>query len=270
MPISTQFNYVVCLAQVDGKAILLDATDKFLPIGMLPERCLNGRGFMISSQGFQWINLQPTIKTRTIVDADLSFAESGEFKCALKINKNGYNAADARESYLTNGEKDYVGAFSKGRAWTIAKSEFQNVKESQLPFVENYDVFIDEHATEAAGTIYMNPFVMNNISENPFKQEKRIYPVDFGHPFDQIYIAKITVPAGYVVDEIPKNKALLLPNSAARYLYNVSQVGNVLSITSNLSINKELFTQEEYPHLREFYSQIIAKQAEQIVFKKKQ
>jgi len=270
MPISTQFNYVVCLAQVDGKSILLDATDKFLPVGMLPERCLNGRGFMISSQGFQWISLQPIIKTKTIVDANMSFAESGEFKCTLKINKNGYNAADARESYLTNGEKDYVDAFSKGRSWTVSKSEFQNVKDNQLPFVESHDVVIDEHTTEAAGTIYMSPFVMSKIVENPFKQANRIYPVDFGHPFDEVYIAKIAIPAGYVIDEVPKNKVILLPENTARYLYNVSQIGNVLNITSNLSINKGLFTQHEYVHLREFYSQIIAKQAEQIVFKKKQ
>jgi hypothetical protein len=36
-----------------------------------------------------------------------------------------------------------------------------------------------------------------------------------------------------------------------------------------MQINKNLFPQDEYPNLREFYSQVVAKQTEQIVLKKK-
>jgi len=42
-----------------------------------------------------------------------------------------------------------------------------------------------------------------------------------------------------------------------------------LSITSSLNINRSLFSQVEYPNLREFYNVMVAKQAEQIVLKKK-
>jgi hypothetical protein len=43
----------------------------------------------------------------------------------------------------------------------------------------------------------------------------------------------------------------------------------MISITSSLSFNKSVFNQEEYPALRDFYGQVVAKQAEQIVLKKK-
>jgi len=36
-----------------------------------------------------------------------------------------------------------------------------------------------------------------------------------------------------------------------------------------MSINRSLFSQDEYANLREFYSQVVAKQAEQVVFKRK-
>jgi hypothetical protein len=39
LPVSTQFNYVAFLVNLEGKSVLLDATDKLLPIGMLPQRC---------------------------------------------------------------------------------------------------------------------------------------------------------------------------------------------------------------------------------------
>ena len=60
-----------------------------------------------------------------------------------------------------------------------------------------------------------------------------------------------------------------MPENGAKYIYNVSQNGNLITVTSMFHINKSLFTQIEYPALREFYSQIVSKQAEQIVLKKK-
>ena len=128
---------------------------------------------------------------------------------------------------------------------------------------------INEHITEAGNTIYLSPFILAKTDENPFKSEKRNYPVDFGHPFDQMYMAKIVIPEGYFIDELPKAKVVGLPENAAKYTYNVAQLGNTINITSSLNINRGLFTQEEYPNLREFYNLVVAKQAEQIVLKKK-
>ena len=99
--------------------------------------------------------------------------------------------------------------------------------------------------------------------------EKREYPVDYGSPSERIYICKISIPEGYVVDELPKSVIVKMANNSAKYMYNVTQTGNAISLTSNLQINSSLFSQEEYPHLREFYTQLVAKQAEQIVLRKK-
>ncbi|MFN7328553.1 MAG: transglutaminase, partial [Bacteroidota bacterium] len=111
-------------------------------------------------------------------------------------------------------------------------------------------------------------FVMAKEESNPFKQEERKYPIDFGAPFDYVYFIKLTLPQGFVVEELPKSKVLALPGNAARYIFNVAQSGNSINITSNFSINKGVFSQDEYPNLREFYNQMVAKQAEQIVVKK--
>jgi hypothetical protein len=68
---------------------------------------------------------------------------------------------------------------------------------------------------------------------------------------------------------LPKNVLLKLPGNAAKYAYSIVRSGNGISLTSNLQINNSLFTQEDYPNLREFFTQVVAKQAEQIVLKKK-
>ena len=127
---------------------------------------------------------------------------------------------------------------------------------------------VEEHTTAVGDMIYLNPFLYSKQAENPFKLEKREYPVDFGYSFDKLYMIKIIIPEGYVIEEMPKAKMFMLPNNASKYSYNAVQTGNMITIISNLQINNSLFTQAEYPNLREFFNQVVAKQAEQIVLKK--
>lgn len=154
------------------------------------------------------------------------------------------------------------------REWDISKSEFQNTDEPSEPFKESHDVVIREHVTSVGNLFYLNPFVMMRLESNTFKLESREYPVNFGNPFDQVYLCKISIPEGYTVDELPQSKVIMLPGQGAQYTYSITQMGNIVSIMSSLKINKSIFIQDEYPFLRELYSQVVAKQAEQIVIRK--
>ena len=72
------------------------------------------------------------------------------------------------------------------------------------------------------------------------------------------------------LEEVPQNKILMLPGNAAKFVYSVSVNGNTISVVRTFQINKSLFVQDEYPNLREFYNQVVAKQNEQVVLKKVQ
>ena len=268
-PNSLQFNYVVCLVKLNGQNILLDATDKLLPGSLLPERCLNGRGLVVNRDDVEWVNLQPSIKSKTVINVDLNFAKAAELKGNLQIERTHYDAFRSRTEYFSKGEEGYLKDFLGSRSWKIIKSEFQNAGEIQQSFKEFHEIIINDHISSAGEMIYLNPFVMDREEENPFKLEKREYPVDFGRPFDRMYLLKIKVPESYNIEELPKSKVLMLPNSTAKYYYNATQTGNTINISSNLVVTRSLFTQDEYANLKEFYNQVVAKQAEQIVLKKK-
>jgi hypothetical protein len=269
-PMSKQFNYVICAAMVGGKMILLDATEKYLPANVLPERCLNGQGLLISRNSRHgWIDLQSKAKSKTTISADLLLEEDGALKGKLNFTRDGYDALRMRKDFVTKGEESYLKDVTKSRSWQIEKSEFKDIKNIDLAAKESHDLSIQEHASVAGNVIYINPFVIAQLESNPFKTEKREYPVDFGSAVEKIYICKFTYPEGYTIDELPQSKVFMLPGNAARYLFNVAQNGNSIVVTSNMQINKNLFLQEEYANLREFYSQVLAKQAEQIVLKRK-
>lgn len=269
-PISSQFNYVICLAVVGDKSILLDATENLLPAGMLPERCLNGSGFVISKEGYQWVKLQSTTKSRILINADLALSGSGDLKGKLQIDRGGYDALASRKRYLSKDETEYVKDFIGSRPWEITKTEIENAKEINQPLKETYELVINEQVVSTPEALYFNPLLLHRMDDNPFKLENREYPVDYSSAFERFYMCRISIPEGYQVDELPQAKVLGLPANAGRFTYSVTKSGNLLNIVSNFQINKSIFTQAEYPNLREFYNQVVAKQAEQIVLKKKQ
>jgi hypothetical protein len=268
-PMEKQFNYVICALLLDGKTMLLDATEKYLPLTTLPERCLNGVGLVISTERYGWIEITTKTKAKTMISTELTLLNSGELKGNLSFIRHGYDALSMRDKYSSKGEKDYLKDFLGSRTWQVEKTQFENVKEIDKPVKETHELSIDDHTSIVGDLIYINPFVTGQIKENPFKIENRLYPVDFGAQKEQVYFCKLVIPEGYVVDELPTSRVFVLPGNAAKYTYSGTQQGNVISFTSNLQINKSLFTQTEYASLREFYNQVVAKQAEQIVLKKK-
>jgi hypothetical protein len=267
-PMTSQFNYVICSVVLGDKRILLDATDRYLPMGILPERCLNGEGLLISTAGPRWIPIEPKAKSRTVINTALVLTATGGLKGNVKYTHEGYAAREFRQAYFTKGEKEYIKNFLADKTWEVESTEFKNQSDINQGVEQFHSVDISEHATVAGTMIYINPFVAGQAKENIFKPETRVYPVDFGRPEEKTYICRIAIPDGYVVESLPKSGMLVMPENGARYTYSITQTGNQLSVVSILQINKSMFVMDEYPHLREFYGELVAKQAEQIVLKR--
>lgn len=267
-PRFNQFNYVICMVKLGGKKMLIDATDVHLPMKALPERCLNGEGLVVSDTAVEWVPLV-SIRSRKAYSASFTVSEEGEINGDLAISTDGIGASDVRSSYKEKGEEKYVKEFLSGKAWEVSKNNFENMDNPTLSVKENFTLTVKDHAQATGSVIYLNPYLCAQMSDNIFKSEKRLFPVDFSTPFEEIYMAKITLPEHYTLDEAPKPKAIVLPNNNGKFLYSASQNGSVINFVSQLIVNKSVFSAEEYPQLREFYNQIVAKQAEQIVLKKK-
>jgi hypothetical protein len=270
-PMTRQFNYTVCEVRLNDKTILLDATEKHLPVNVLPERCLNGRGLVISKSHHRWIPLDTKTKAKTLVSALIELDESGLLKSKLEFTRDGYDANKMRKAFLAKGQETYVKDFLGSKDWKLANTNFENISEITLPAKETYEVEIPDHASVAGDNIYFNPFLTAQIEMNPYKAESRVYPVDYGSLVEQVYHCRIKVPEGYTIEEAPESKIMTLPGNAARYIYNIAAgpLGDWITITSSFQINRNIFLQQDYPNLREFYNQVVAKQAEQIVLKKK-
>ncbi len=104
---------------------------------------------------------------------------------------------------------------------------------------------------------------------NPFKSPTRYYPVEFGVPQEEIFSAVFKIPADYMVEEVPKGVSVTLIEDGGRFDFRVSISENEITVNSKITLKKTIYSSKEYLALREFHNRIIAKQAEQIVLKRK-
>ena len=117
----------------------------------------------------------------------------------------------------------------------------------------------------------MNPVFKERYDENPFKAATRLYPVEMPYATDQTYLATIETPEGYELDEMPKQARMLMNEEGdASFDYLISNSKGIISMRMQLKINRTFFDPSEYDMLREFFNHVVAKQNEQLVFKKKQ
>jgi hypothetical protein len=268
VPMLSQFNDLICSVMIGQKRMLIDATDRYLPMKFLPYRCLSEVGLLIDEKEGEWISLQ-SARSRLAVTTSVTINNNGELIGDLKINRDGIAASNGRSTIKSKGEKDYVKDLFSGKSWEIKESSYKNLETDALPLEESHAITINDHLQDAGDRIYLNPLIYGIQEENPFKSEIREYPVDFGAGFEDIIISKITIPPGYEVEELPASKALALPAGAGRFVYSSNKSGDMISITCQLIMSKTSFLPEDYPALREFYTQVVAKQTEQLVLKKK-
>ena len=266
-PMLNKFNYVIAHVNVDGKDYLLDATDPLMPASMLPVRCLNGEGRLIKENDKRWVALKPAVTFSKLVTTDVTLNAQGEMKGKGTESASGYNALYLRKSIKEDGEEKFAEDRAKEVGdFKLGKPVFGHIDDVNKALTITYDIS-GAGSGQDNDIIYLNPLLGHGESENPFKLNERMYPVDFAAPIDETYITKFTIPAGYVVDEMPKNVAVALPENSGRFTYMLQQEGNQIQIISKVSINKPVFYAEEYAYLKEFYNHIVAKHAEKIVLK---
>jgi hypothetical protein len=267
-PSTSQFNYVICVVPVGDKFILMDATDKFLSYNVLPEYCENLSAFLLAGGKYYWIKLPPTGQNKVVVNASLEVTDEPELKGEVIISKGGYIGYKARKNQQEHGNEQYLSNQWKGRLVTIDTSSTENNEVSEKPLLEKYTMTIHDCISEAGKTLYIKPFILQNEMDF-FKNEKRIYPIDFGTSKDELMICTITIPEAYSIQHLPESKSIMLPDNSARFVVNFAVLGNKIQITSSLVVKKTEFTAPEYLALRELYSIVNSKSLESIVLERK-
>ncbi len=267
-PTITQMNYVVACAEINDNKYLMDATDPYCPIGILPFRCLNDKGRLITETDSEWINLDPSKGSKIAIMSTLSLTEEGTLKGQVTEAFYDYEGIDIRKKISNNTEGYTEKLESNYEDWNISEIEYKNLDDRNKPLQIRYSTEIENRANMEGERIYFNPILKYKTTENPFKLEQREYPVNFGHPISVNYIMILELPINYTIEEQPKSAKISLPDNGGVYTYQINQTDNKVLIKYNFNTGKSQYLPSEYEYLKEFYNQIIAKENQILVLKK--
>ncbi|TDE12057.1 DUF3857 domain-containing protein [Dyadobacter psychrotolerans] len=272
IPLMESFNYVVTHVKIGEKEYLLDATQPYARMGLLPEYALNGSGRLIPKKGpGRFIELLPRDSKSKLemISAEIN-PEEGTVKGSYTISYGGYEALSWREKYGIEKESVYHENLKKELPeWEVKNIAIKN-KDGDLKGTVNIACdFSYEDDNVSEGLFYFNPLLVGRWGTNPLKSSERIYPLDFGSGISSSYIGSFKLPDGYALEEIPKSEVIALPEKGGRFAYQVSQTGNVIQVNSTIIVNKVHFMAEEYHDLKEFFERVVQKHAQPLVIKKK-
>ncbi|MDC6365825.1 MULTISPECIES: DUF3857 domain-containing protein [Flavobacteriaceae] len=258
-PVMSDFNYVVAKTNIDGVDYLLDATEKEIPFGILPYRCLNYYGRVMDLDGESyWYKITPekqnSVTVRLSLDLknetaignfdEVSIGYDGLFK------KNEISSA-TEEEYLTAIENEIDDDF------LIVSYKLDKELSDEKKVVEHFGFKLEDFDFDQ--TVYLNPFLVRFFKSNPFKVEKRYYPIDFGYLRSYRYMASIKIPENYKVKELPKPMHMALPEKSGMLRFECKELEGqgVITVFFDLRLLATQYTSEGYGYVKEFFENVV-------------
>jgi len=269
-PIVDQFTHTMVYVELADEQMVLDMSDSFHPAGYPSINCLNGKGWVVDKENPRWVEViapKSVERYMATVSLDAEGTLSGEISGSLE----GYAAIQERQGI----QEEKIGSWQEELREKYPEAltdsvELKNEKDIYEPLRVNMDCSIPGAAQVNGDFIYLSPILLDGYDENPFKLEKRNYPVDIAYPVSDSYVLNLQVPEGYAIDELPESANMVLPNKGGKFQFLVNPIAeNKIQIVNKVSIKQLYYTPEEYLAIKRFFDLIVEKQGEQIVLKKK-
>lgn len=258
-PVMSDFNYVVAKTQINGETYLLDATEKQLPFGMLPYRCLNYYGRVMDlDEDSYWYDIVAEKENGIVVRAKMELdPENGMVRGEFDKTLQGYDAYFKRSHMASLSEEEYLDEIEKESRDGFYIKFYEKIEEKsdEMNLAERFTFEVE--GLDPSGNIFFNPFLVKYFSTNPFKAETRNYPVDFGYLRKFHYMANIKVPHGYRIKELPKPINLALPEGSGVLRYNTTEMQDNVMVVFSIQLKSTQYTSEGYHYVKEFFANAV-------------
>ena len=263
-PVMSDFNYVVARTQIDGEVYLLDATEKIMPFGMLPFRCLNYYGRVMDLDGDSyWQDIEPETRNaraiRLQMDLDIDNGTANGLFDELSL---GHEAVFKKEQINSMSKDEYLEEIERklDDDFVVESYEVEEEPSDERKLTEHFRFTLKNlNQTE---TLYFNPFIIQFFDSNPFKAEKRHYPVDFGFLRSYKYLANIKIPEGYEIKKLPESSIMALPGNSGILRFECNESQGSVAVYFDLQLKATQYNSDGYAYLKEFFKNVVTIQSQ--------
>lgn len=269
-PVFNQFDHMMVVARLDGKETILDVGDANRGIGLPRFRALNGAGWVADPEKPRWIDVNVPKMSQTVT-AEISINDEGIAEVMAQSRMMGYFAVSAKND-LQRMEDDLEGPLMSEIVDIFPEATFveRTVEDNEDPYAPlKLSVKAEVPLAQMLDDyIYLNPVIYYPVAEGLADDEERVAPVDLGYPEKHRYVAKVKIPNGYEVDELPKATRMKSADGSVKVSYSAVKSEGEIMVSYVIDIGRAVFTAEEFYTLKEIFERAIELQESPIVLRK--
>ena len=258
-----------------GTLLFFDPTNEKIPFGELPNYLQANYGLLITPAGGELVELpqEPSMKNGIQRTAKLALSPAGvlrgevhEVRVGDRASSSRFDLADARNSVDRVKPLERLLSSSLS-SFQIGNATITNPNETRLPFIWDYSFQADSYAKFAGDMLLVRPRVLGNKARGTLEtSEPRRFDIEFDDgPVLDTDDFEITLPSGYVVDDVPS------PVDAdfgfASYHSKTEVVGNVLRYHRTFEEKELSVPVSKADQLKKFYRIISADERNTAVLK---
>jgi len=269
-PILDQFDYVLAQVRIEGKTHYLDATNPVRPYDLLPVNVLNVKGLVIADGPLEWVTVSSLKRFEHVTSTDIVLTAEGSIRGRVESSEVDYSGMLNREAVKSKDELEMLKAALSAEASgvTLDSAAIEAADSVDVPLLAHAMIHGESYAQISGDLIYVNPHVINRISNNPLKSERRNYPVDMGYATTSVTTVRMKLPEGFTVHEPLSSRSIGIKGKGATYSRTFEVKDDHVLLTYRFEINSTLFPPTSYKELRNFYSQVVSMQSEQVVLQR--
>lgn len=275
VPNPESINYVAAKVKAGGTGYFLDASEKYMPFGILDPQCYNGYCRIIDKTPVA-AELHPDdLLEKNVFIVSLLPDTKATNKLLLKVDHKFGDVSGANLRSECKGdtaklkEKIIKSLNLLSLPAKLSAYSFGNLNNIDVPLTLHYEAVVDWEP--AAELVYLDPYFEKLHDKNPFTTKTRKYPVELDYLSDTKYIFRFQLPAGYVLDDYPKSRVYNFGDNEAIQLKNMlayDEAGKTFSLECRYAEKTTVYPPESYPQLQVFHDNVIAEQQKKIVLKK--
>lgn len=268
-PFLNQFDEILLLAELDGKPQYLDLSQTDAPFGYVDlDKHVSGGLYLVKNQS-RVVPLDIQHNSNAIFYSQIKMNEEGEFVMESAHRKYSYEALGFSRQIerIQKKSESLEKIFDQEEGMVFENFIVDDLLEEKdvvtLSFQMKFPVSTDQEMID------ISPLRFSSFAENPFTQEYRMFPVDFGYAFTETYNTTVVIPEGYEIDDYPLEGGYTINGGYVVFIYTPTIVNGNLSISARLKVNNPLIPASEYDDLKYFMESVASKLSEPVILKKK-
>lgn len=270
LPHVDAFDQLIVGVQLGEQIHLLDATNKYSELDVVPLHNLNRTGrIVINENKSSDISLAPQKVSKSQLNAYLELIEgSNNIRGVVRENSTFYKAFETRNFYDGKTDSEVREMFENYLSMTIDSLKIENKSAKNRPLKEYYSFTREKSFDIINEKIYLSPAFVFGINESPFKQQNRQYPIYYPYPSNKTYHIVYDIPEGYEVDFVPESKITRLSDNSLEFSWVILHDDNKIKISIEQKIYKRYIEPAYYQSLKTIYEDYLNFINSKIVLKK--